>query len=80
MRKQINFNALTKQIIEQYNNSNYNPLDDFCELTEDLIKHTDLKTDSIEEYHLARMIKALLGVAGKQNINMNKYFPIFVEI
>lgn len=80
MRRQINFNALTKQIMEQYNEANYNPLDDFCKLSENLLKYTDLKPDSIEEYHLARMIKSLLGIAGKQNIDLNKYFPLFVEI
>ena len=32
MRRQINFNAITNKILEQYNEVNYNPLDDFCEL------------------------------------------------
>ena len=80
MKKQINFNAFTKQILDQYNDANYNPLDDFCELCEDILKHSNIIEDTIEEYHLARMIKSLLGIAGKQNIDLNKYFPLFIEI
>lgn len=86
MKQQINFNTLGKQIVEQCENNNINIFEFLVETIESMTQPNmkecfqmidDQKYDEIK---LINLLKLILAQCYNQNIDLNKYFPLFVEI
>ena len=83
MKRQINFNALTKSIGNRFNENNIDPfdylLDSINELTEDENLFEIVKNQKFDEYKLMSLLKGIFAQCNNQNIDLNKYFPLFIE-
>ena len=86
MKQQINFNTLGKQIVEQCENNNINIFEFLVETIEDMTQPNMeecfqmIDNQKYDEIKLINLLKLILAQCYKQNIDLNKYFPLFVEI
>lgn len=85
MKKQINFNSLSKQILDTYKENNRDWFDELLNSIENLDK-TDIinritnNEHKLDEFECIKILRAILAECSHENIDLNKYFPLFVEI
>ena len=72
MKKEyINLNKITEKLAEQYSEFEFESMEELW---------NNYNKDKVEnEYSLIKMIKNLFIICGKENIDLNKYFPTYIE-
>lgn len=80
MKQQINLNAISRQVLDNYNRNNIDPIEIFIDLTKNIDKYYDSKDNIFDEYYLIKILKSTLGIASLKKVNLNKYLPSFIEI
>ena len=83
MKKQINFNAVTEAIHNQFKENNVDAFDYLLDTIHGLTNNENLfeivKKQKFDEYKLMVLVKAIFAQCDNQKIDLNKYFPLFVE-
>ena len=75
MKKQINLNVISNQIYNKYKELNIDNKEYLLETFNNIVKN-----NNIDEYSIIKLLNCLFALSKEKNIDLNKYFPCFVEI
>jgi len=73
MKNKININYLSKEFSEKiYNNDDSNIINDMNKSINSFL------SNNFDEYNTIKLFKSLFAYCGKNNIDLNKYFSIYI--
>lgn len=79
MKRQIDFNTLAKLIDQSFEENNFDSYEMLCDFIAAYNKY-NIAYNEYDKYWLIAMLRCLFSQCHKQNVDLNKYFPLFVEI
>lgn len=78
MKRQININIISNQIYNHFKDNDIDVKEYVLDSLNDFIEK--YKSNINDEYYIIDLIESLFALSKEKNIDLNKYFPCFVEI